>query len=214
MERRIAIWRIVWSIIAVGLIVVTVFSWLEFRRLDLELKNVIEARPLAAAVDLSRQGQFTAQLRQRYSGACREVLYLDLAQADVVGRSPAELLEDLEGSVSVSDSEGNIIISEEITKEWDSQASDEEAIALVYFSLPEKGDYTLTLYIAHGADALKGIEQNVFVKHLFCGLESMAVGIIKLLTWGLAIPALIISLLVARGFWKYGVWRHTGKSKG
>ena len=206
MQKRIAIWRIVWSAIGVGLIAATALSWLECRRLDCILKDAMEARPLVTTVDLSQRGVLTAQLTQTYSGSCQEGLYLDLAEAGVTPRSPAELLKGLRGKVTVSDLDGNTVMSKEITEEWDSEYSNEKAILLMYLPPVEQGDYTVALDITSGATALRGTKQEVFVKYLFCGIEHFPVAVMRLLTWGLAITALIISVVLAIRFMKYGLW--------
>ncbi len=205
-KQRITIRRIVWSIVAVGLLVAAVFMNTRYRSGLSQVEKWRNEDLLTATVNLSEPGTFTGIWEQGDSLAHGVRICLTVAENGVSGRSPAELLEGLAGTISVTGSGGEGIFSEVINSEWNAEGEAEGPIMLAYLSgFLGGGDYTLDIQVRSGAEALSETEQTISVKYFLCGPEGRPAVIAGLPTLVVGVPGAIISVCVMIGFIRYGV---------
>ena len=208
MKRRLAILRIVLAVAAAGLIAAALYYYFESRRAFVKFERWRDEPLLEAKVDFSRRGTFTGHWEQENSLAHGQRIYLTLGPEGTAGRSPAEIMKGLKGSVRVSNSDGNEESFEQIEEKWYVEAEAGEPILLGYFYQPlPKGSYTLAIEISRGARGLAGVQQTLSVRYFLCGLEMLWAGLIRLLAITSGILATLLSVIVIRGFVKYGISR-------
>ena len=203
MPQRISIRRIVGAIVAAGLIAATAYFALAYRRMDREFYEWIDARPVEVAVDLSRPGKISAPFRQTCQVSHGEAFYLTVEPSG--DRPNSQLLDGLDGRITIHDADGNEVQSLELTSRIDSGADVDEPIRLAYFHPFANGDYTATIEIRNGAASLKGTEQTVHAEYQLCGLERFPATISGFLALVCGIPGLIIGINVIKGFVKHGL---------
>jgi len=203
MVKHISIWRLVAAITAGGLICGAVYWSFKYRRMDREFLEWVDARPLDAAVDLSRPGKVTARFHQTCQVSHGEEIYLAVKPA--ADRSNSTLLQGLDGVIRINDIDGKEIQVLKLTSEVNSAVAADEPIKLAYFHPFAKGDYTATIDIKNGAAALDGLEQRIYAKYALCGCEHIPAAIAGFFAFVFGIPGLIMAVIVTRGFIKYGL---------
>ena len=107
MVKHTSIWRLVAAITAGGLICAAVYWSFKYRRMDREFLEWGDARPLDAAVDLSRPGKVTARFHQTCQVSHGEEIYLAVKPA--ADRSNSTLLQGLDGVIRINDIHGKEI---------------------------------------------------------------------------------------------------------
>ena len=206
MKQRIAIWRIIWSIVAVVLLVGAIQQRNKQQGWLLRLKELQEMALLAETVDFSKPGSFSGRWKQGSSFAHGEGIYLAVAGDKAPGKTETELLEGLDGTVRVSSSEGKEVFSGPIVHGWSNSIRKEKPIMLAYLGFPlEKGVYALDITVTNGAEALSGMEQTISVEYLLCGLEGWPAAIAGLLAFLFGLSGAIILIWVIIGFVRYGM---------
>jgi len=184
------VFRIIFSIVA-GILIIfgmcsLIYSFYYFR----ELWQWDKTPSFDIRVDLSEPGEFSKQftLNRRYADT--HSLYLILPDSLLRESELKELLGGIEASISFLDHSGAEI-------EWlrelpfDTKTNPSEgAILLLDFGRLPINTYTFRLTVSHGAGALSGVEQRIFMKNnvgfaamlpvlaLWVGILSLIFGII------------------------------------
>ena len=189
----------------------TVYSFIEFRRMNREFYEWIDARPMSATVDLSKPGRFTTAFRQTCHRAHGEAIYVSIPATDAQNQDVDQLLEGLEGTITVTDAGGNEVVVGEIGSQFGDMrygafTLQDDRIMVCYFTPFAKGDYVAQINITRGAEKLAGTKQTMFAKYELCGLERFSALIAAGFSVLCALPGLVISLFVAIGFRKHGIY--------
>jgi hypothetical protein len=193
------------------LLAATVYWFFEFRRKDREFYEWIDARPMSATVDLSKLGRFTTAFRQSCQTAHGEAIYVSMSATDVRGQDVDQPLEGLEGTIAITDAEGNEVVVGEIASQNDKlrygvPTDNADRIMVCYFQPFATGDYTARVNITRGATKLAATHQTMFAQYELCGLERFPALIAAGFAILCALPGLIISLFVAIGFRRHGIY--------
>jgi hypothetical protein len=202
MAQPVSIRRILLALVALALSVATVIFVVEFRRLDRQFYEWIDARPTSLPVDLSKPGTYTAAFQQTCSSSHGEVLYLELKPSAGAAIDTAHVLDGLAARLVIADANGQEILNQEITPVV-YQGMD--GIQLAHFHPFPTGNYTASIIVSRGAAAVQGVEQTVFAQYQLCGLERFPAMIAGALALACGIPALVLVPITARRFFKYGI---------
>jgi hypothetical protein len=197
--------RIVACVIAAILIATTLYFTTEWYRLGRDLDECADARPVSVAVDFSRPGTIRAPFKQAYTLPDGEAFYLAMPFDIPVARA-LELLRGLDGTITITDSEGNEILVKTISPEAP-ETTAAGPILLADFVPFAKGDYTVTIDITTGAPALAGTQQTLFAKYEMCGFEPMPVMLAAFLAILCAVPAVVLTAFLTVGFVRRGIRR-------
>lgn len=202
MTHRISIRRVVALIFAIILLGGASYFALQCHWLHREYVSWIEARPLMTPLDLSRPGTMSAPLHQTCDMSHGEAFMLTVSTGG--DSSQPQPLHDLEGTITIKNAGGEDVETLEMTQTIEPDPSLDQTIILTYFHPFPVGEYTATITVIHGAEALRGADQTVHVEYLLCGLEQMP----QLFAGGLAclfaLPGLIIATLTAIGLRRHG----------
>jgi hypothetical protein len=180
-----------------------VYFAIEYRRLDRQFFDWIDARPLTIKAALSQPSRLTAHFNQTCQISHGEAFYLTVNPNGDLPKS--DVLKGLEGTITTNDAEGNEIESLKMTSQVASEVGLDEPIMLAYFHPFATGDYTATIDVEHGAPALDGREQSIHARYLLCGLERFPVMISGFLALACGIPGITIGVIVTKGFVKHGI---------
>jgi hypothetical protein len=192
-------------VIAAILIAATLYFTTEWYRLGRDLDECEDARPVSVAVDFSRPGTIRAPFKQAYTLPDGEAFYLAMPFDIPVVRA-LELLRGLDGTITITEPEGNEILVKTLSPE----APDTTAagpILLADFVPFAKGDYTVTIDITAGAPALEGTQQTLFAKYEMCDFDAMPVMLAAFFAILCAVPAAVLTAFLAVGFVRSGIRR-------
>jgi hypothetical protein len=203
MPQGISIRRIFGAITATGLIAGAIYCTLEYRRLDQEFFDWIDARPLKMSVDLSRPGQITAPFVQTCQISHGEAFYLTINP--LADRNASDLLDGLAGTITINDSDGNEVQSLEIPSKIAPARDFDEPIMLAYIATFPEGEYSATIEVQEPAPALDGVEQSIHARYHLCGCERLPATVHGFFAFVCGIPGLVVALFVLIGFIRYGI---------
>jgi hypothetical protein len=201
MSRRISIRRIFSLTVATSLLGGAAYCGLQWHRLHREFQSWIDARPLTTTIDLSRPGTVTAPLHQTCDMSHGEAFMLTVSAGG--DHEQPQPLKDLEGTITIKNAAGEDVESLEMAQIINDHGLD-QPIMLVYFHPFPVGEYTATITVIHGAEALSGADQTVHVEYLLCGLEQLPQLFAGGLTFVLALPGLIVATLTTIGVTRHG----------
>jgi len=205
MAQRVAIGRIIGTLIAIAGLVIAALWGDAAVRMKRELEQAQVARPLEASVDLSRTGALIVPLRQTYVYSHGEALCLQCDLGPATDRPPTELLTDLAGAVTIADSQGVEVRTIPFNT---SRIRPGDKDLTVGGTAPfEQGEYRATIRVTSGAAALAGKPQVLYMKYEFCGLEAQIVLYIALFAAGAGLVGLIAAACVLPGWLRYGLRR-------
>ena len=203
MTQRISILRIFGAMAAATLHILAVISMVEYRRADRRFWESVNARPMTVVVDLSQPGTFFTPFNQTRQSSHGENFYLTISPP--AGLANKERLKDLEGTITIKDSEGKEVETLEINPDLDPSVSTDVRMILANFPPFPVGQYTAAIHVKQGAPALRGIPQTIHAEYRLCGCENLAF-VSAIIAFVLGIPGIIIGLHVTYGFLNHG-WR-------
>jgi len=203
--RRLATSRIVGLIIAVAGFGVSIWCARDALRMNAEVHQWIDARPMESAVDLSKPGETSVPFHQTCSTSHGEALFLECDLPDDMKGSLDGLFKDLSASVVIQAADGSAIETVKIDGQnvrlWD------DKIMLAGFAPFRKGDYVAALRVDRGAPGLAGNRQVLYAKYQLCGLEEMPVALAGAFALGAGIIGLVAAVCVLPGLLRGGIWR-------
>ncbi len=209
--RRIAVGRVFFTIIASGLVFLTIEGGLVCLQEHREIFDAIDARPTETPVDFSRRGAVTVPFHQTYYYSHGEHIYLNLKPMPVVDGDITSIFAGLDGTLSIRDTEGEevrlIPLNEETIENAHYRSIEQNSILIGQFSPFSRGEYTMTINVLEGAPALECVEQQIHARYYLCGLEYQIAALPGLFALICGIPALTISVIVVKGFVRYGWYK-------
>ncbi len=195
--RRIATGRTVGLVVAIVGIGLSIWCACESIRLNAEFRQLLGARPMESAIDVSKPGEITVPFHQTCSISHGEALFLKCDLEDQSKQSAEKLLGDLSGSLVIKDANGSEIESVKINnttvQDWDGK------IMLTGFAPFRNGDYVATIRFDSGAAALAEKKQTIYAKYQLCGLEQMPATIASAFAFGAGMIGLVSAVCVLPG---------------
>lgn len=208
-RRIFAIGRIIGTLLTAIGIGLSVYCACEAWRMSAEFDESIVARPMEAAIDLSRPGETKASFHQTYSISHFENFFLQCELDKEALQNPQEFFKGLSGEVVIKNSSGETIetaeLNEKTVQNWD------DRIKLAGLSPFRKGDYTATIHIVSGVPALAGKQQTIYAQYELCGLEKLPAQIFYVFAFGSGFIGLISAVCVLPGLLQNGFWRKASK---
>jgi hypothetical protein len=205
-RMRVAVDRIVCSVIAAVLITATVYAASIWYRQGLDVLGACSARPASVAVDFSKSGSYSGPLRHEHTTPDYVMLWFSLPP-DTVLHLTDEMVEDLEGTITITDKDASEV------RRWDISAGrlvatgGEQPMMLEFFAVPKEGDYTLTIDITSGASVFARYEQTVYAEYGSPYFAMVPIAIAAFYTIACGIPAVILSVVAITGFRRHGIWK-------
>ena len=199
--RKIPIFRIIFSIIAVGLLVFGIYCIVGGVMVRHEVLSQQNKHAVDMQVDLSMAGEYTSAFDQTWDACHGQTIDLIISPEKVREISQKELLKEMEFKWRITDAEGNVIADGASSDEdYLYDTSDSKSIMLIYFHPIQQGKYNFSLDVTKGYAALAGTQQRLIATYHPCGLEMMAaiilfvIGLASLAT-GTTIIVVVVGVL-------------------
>ena len=153
-------------------------------------------------INLSQPGESVVPFRQTCSSSHGESLCLSLGPDHDLSEDSLNLLEELSGTLVISDSNGVEVTSAIFSKAtawlWNGQ------LVLADLDTFQRGDFVATIRVESGAPALAGKQQTLYARYQLCGLEQMP----AVVAGGLTVVSLFVTAatacFVVPGLYRYG----------
>jgi hypothetical protein len=172
--KRLLIGRTIARVIAVVFIAAGLFFLYGSYDLCTVFYEQFEDRQLDIEADLSQPGKSTGILHQTTWPCMGQFFFIHLPEDAVAGKPPASLIESLEFTYTLTDSEGEEIArgSHDDMPHWNKENEPEShAIPIAHARGIGPGDYTFSLTVLKGAQQLAGLKQRLVCKVNPCSME-------------------------------------------
>lgn len=197
--KKLPISRIITLVIAGVLVLTGTFSIVKSYCLKQRFNKNFAAKPINIAVDLSKPGEFSSELKQTWRACHGQTINICIPTELANQVSPSDLLGSLKFKCRITDLDGNIVLDDESAGKpvWAEEVG-YNSIPLLYFRPFDLGTYTLVFTVINGVPKMEGMEQYLICQYQPCGLELLPVffyaiiGTSALMTAGIMIFVLII----------------------
>jgi hypothetical protein len=177
--------RIVAGVVAVTLLVLAVRLFSEASKVYQWFRELGKAEPVNMEVDFSKPGRYLGLYRKKYY--CPHGVWLHLKSdqgASSEEKTGLGKLEGLEGKISVIDSNGQVVMTQDFTDaDFFEGSFSEEGGACptlrVDFTLKE-GDFRLAVDVVEAAVGLKNTHQILKARYVMCGIDVLPAAIMRL----------------------------------
>jgi hypothetical protein len=207
MNRSLSIRRLFLALVTIALAGFAFYFFCEFRRLDRQFYEWVEARPISLSVDLSEPSTYSAPFQQTCSISHGEAIFLSVQTPIGINITANDLFPGLDATIVITDSANNELSSSKFGTGGVLTGLEENIILLADLNAIPNGNYTARISISKGAHALRDIKQELFARYLLCGSERIPVELSRVIAFIFGIPALILCLITIYHFYKYGIWK-------
>jgi hypothetical protein len=213
LSRSLSIRRLFLALMAIAITIPAIYYLCEYRSLNRQYYEWVEARPISLPVDLSEPGTYSAPFRQTCSISHGEGIFLGVQAPPDINVTAADIFSGLDATIVIMDSTNKELISRKFGTGGIVTGLEKNTIFLTDLDFIPNGDYTARISISKGASALRGMKQELFAMYMLCGAERIPVVVSFALALVFGIPAVFLCSITICLFYKHGIWRSCTNSK-
>jgi len=201
-SKKTAVGRCIGLALAIVCLCVSIWLGREALRMNADFHRWIVDRPMQTEIDLSQPAETVVPFRQTCSSSHGESLCLSLGPDHDLSEDSLNLLEELSGTLVISDSH-NVEVASANFSERTAWLRDDQLV-LANLDTFQRGDFVARIRIESGAPALAGKQQTLYARYQLCGLEQMPAVVAGVLTIVSLLVTAATACFVLPGLYRYG----------